>query len=93
MCRYGVENVIDMDDEYVSALLGAPALPRCTICKMILGFIHNTLAKNQTKQTVTKWANSVSFLKCYFKGHSFVKTIKLLHSTKLDIFNWTFKSI
>ncbi|KAI3818792.1 hypothetical protein L1987_12610 [Smallanthus sonchifolius] len=48
----GIASVIDRGDD-----LETP--PRCTICKVIVGFIHETLAKNQTKQTVTGWASSI----------------------------------
>ncbi|KAD7117349.1 hypothetical protein E3N88_04617 [Mikania micrantha] len=51
-----IASVVDMTDD-VLATLEAP--PRCTICKVILGFVHNTLAKNETKKTLIGLTNSI----------------------------------
>ncbi|KAK9065306.1 hypothetical protein SSX86_016689 [Deinandra increscens subsp. villosa] len=51
----GIASVLGMIDD-----VSIP--PRCTICQVIVGFLQNIVANNQTKKTILGWTNSLCSL-------------------------------
>ncbi|KAJ0434714.1 putative phytepsin [Helianthus annuus] len=59
----GIASVVDRSDDGSAALeISQLTPPTCTICKLILGFLHDTVPINQTKQIVTKFATTICTL-------------------------------
>ncbi|XP_076945639.1 aspartic proteinase oryzasin-1-like [Bidens hawaiensis] len=53
----GIASFVDRNDDASTGIEIAP--PTCTICKAIVGFLQKTLAKNQTKDTITGFVSVI----------------------------------